>query len=341
MEKNPLEKHLVTHVGIVLDESSSMGEHARTVVQVIDNLVKELAVQSQEMRQETRVSVWTFASRGEERCIVWDMDVLRLPSIGTFYKPDGWTALIDGTYLAISDLREIPTKYGDHAFLMYVATDGQENRSRRTPMDLVKLTVTLPDNWTVAALVPDMRGVRYAQQYGFPAGNIAQWDATTKRGIEEFGRKLTHTTTSYMTSRATGVRSTNQLFTMGDDAVNRGAIKAAKLTPLKPEEFVLCTVPGDTSIRTFVVDFMGLTWVIGRGYYELTKRESIQPQKAIALVEKKTSKIYVGRAARDLLNLPDTEVRVSPGHNSNYKVFVQSTSVNRKLKAGQEFLYVK
>ena len=41
--------------------------------------------------------------------------------------------------------------------------------------------------------------------------------------------------------------------------------------------------------------------------------------------------MYTGPEARSLLGLPDVEVRVKPDHNDDFTIFVQSTSVNRKL----------
>lgn len=49
------------------------------------------------------------------------------------------------------------------------------------------------------------------------------------------------------------------------------------------------------------------------------------------MLEKKTDRVYTGPEARALLGLPETEVRVKPDHNDDFTIFVQSTSVNRKL----------
>jgi hypothetical protein len=63
----------------------------------------------------------------------------------------------------------------------------------------------------------------------------------------------------------------------------------------------------------------------------------VQPQKAIVLREPITGRIYSGHPARQLLGLPTdgtTRAKVTPGMMSKYQVFVQSTSVNRKLVGG-------
>lgn len=81
------------------------------------------------MDQETRVTVFQFDDVVE--CLVYDKDVLRLPSLRNIYGPArANTALIDATIKAVNELKETPERYGDHAFLCYVLTDGQENASR-------------------------------------------------------------------------------------------------------------------------------------------------------------------------------------------------------------------
>ncbi len=79
----------------------------------------------------------------------------------------------------------------------------------------------------------------------------------------------------------------------------------------------------------------------GAAFYELTKTEpKVQDYKQIAIRDRKTNAVYAGEAARDLLGLPRRgTARVVPGDHSAYDVFVQSTSVNRKLPAGSRLLY--
>src|SRR5690349_14651809 len=120
-------ENYVNHVALALDASGSMAVSgkARALVTVADGLIEYLAARSKELNQETRVTVYTFDER--VKCAIYDKDVLRLPSIADFYKIGGMTALLDATLLAIDDLRLTPQKYGDHAFLTYVLTDGKNN----------------------------------------------------------------------------------------------------------------------------------------------------------------------------------------------------------------------
>jgi hypothetical protein len=56
------------------------------------------------------------------------------------------------------------------------------------------------------------------------------------------------------------------------------------------------------------------------------------------VMDKKTKKVYGGEEARNLLGLPDMEVRVKPDFNPDFKIFVQSTSTNRKLVGNTQVL---
>lgn len=52
------------------------------------------------------------------------------------------------------------------------------------------------------------------------------------------------------------------------------------------------------------------------------------------IVNKMNDIKYGGSDARDMLNLPPYAVKVKPGSFGEWRIFVQSTSVNRKLIAG-------
>ncbi|MCY7336983.1 MAG: VWA domain-containing protein [Chamaesiphon sp.] len=111
------------------------------------------------------------------------------------------------------------------------------------------------------------------------------------------------------------------------------------LRAVSPGRFQVLAVDNDISIKAFVLE-NGLTFKVGRGFYEFTKAETIQPSKEIVLMDRKTGDLFAGDAARDLLGLPIGEtVRIKPHNLEQYVVFVQSTSANRKLIGGTRFLY--
>lgn len=338
----PKPANYITHIALVLDASSSMldgGKHLE-LIKVADAQIAHFAQRSKELDHEIRVSVYTFSYYHQIDCVIFDKDVLRLPSIKEFYSPYGMTALIDATLKSQDDLAKTAQMYGDHAFLTYVLTDGAENNSQYRASDLVNRISGLPENWTVACLVPSKSGVDRARKQGFPADNIAVWDATSAKGVTEVGETIRQATDTFLDNRSKGIRGTTKLFSTSIGDVNKQTIKAAKLKALPNNKYQLLDVDQAAPIREWVQG-KGITYVLGIAFYQLSKRETIQPQKNIAVMEKKTGKIYTGAQARDVLGLPQDEVRVSPDWNPDFDIFVQSTSVNRKLVPGTQLLLLK
>jgi hypothetical protein len=344
----------INHIGLVLDASGSMQPYENTVWKVIDALMKQLAEQSQQLDQETRITVYSFNT--STTCGVYDKDVLRMPKGSDVYHCGTQaTALIDAAMLAIAEMQETPQRYGDHAFLLYVLTDGQENASHRYgSTDLRNKIASLPSNWTLGALVPDFRSVAVAKNYGFPAGNVAVWNTTSASGVEEVGEVIKQSASTYMTQRSQGVQSTKGLFDTSH--VTKAAVSASGMKPLDPSQYLIIPVARSAvdqqnadgkkvvEISRFV-EKQGHTYVTGRAFYELKTRSRIQGNKAIAVVENgtgkvenSTGKVFTGPQARQLVGLPDHDVRIFPSHNKDYTIFVQSTSTNRHLVEGQKVL---
>ncbi|MCX4751061.1 VWA domain-containing protein [Kitasatospora sp. NBC_01287] len=353
--------HKVNHVSLVVDKSGSMRQHETQLVRVVDEFVKGLQEESDRLGHETRISLYAFDH--EVHNLVWDMDVKHLPSLQGLYKVDnGATALIEAAVKSIDDLKNIWEGYGEHSFLQVLVTDGEENASGcsrtgkmhirmgagqgaavlRTWMDRIRSAMDdLPDHWTSAILVPNSLAKRTAQEYGFPAGNIAIWDADSSKGVEEAIGTVKTAATSFLRGREKGVRGTRNLFAMGQD-LSTADVKA-NLDALDAGKYILIPVDQQTPIRDFVTS-AGHPYKTGCAFYELSKREKIQGSKQLAVAEKDpatgrtTGRVFSGPAARRLLGLPTSEATVKPGDNPSYTVFVQSTSVNRKLVPGTKLL---
>lgn len=327
-------QRLINHVALVLDGSSSMSSHEQKLIEVADEQIRYLALRSEELQQETRVSVYLFAY--DVKCLIFDMDVMRLPSIADLYEAYGMTALVDAVVKSQDDLATTSQIYGDHAFLTFVLTDGMENNSSNSWTVLPRYLSNAEENWSVAFLVPDRQGVTYMKRVGADDGNIAIWDATSAKGLADAASTIRTATENFMTNRAAGVRGTRAVFSTGADAVNRQTV-SSNLAPLKSGEYRLLPVSYKTRIDEFV-EKAGYRYSKGMGYYQLTKTENIQPQKQIIVVEKRTGKAYSGQQARNLIGLPSVTVRVKPDYNPEYDIFVQSTSLNRNLMPNTKLL---
>lgn len=114
---------------------------------------------------------------------------------------------------------------------------------------------------------------------------------------------------------------------------------AADLESVPAGRFQVLDVDELSVIKDFVQGF-GIEFEKGRGFYQFTKRETIQPYKEIVLMDKASGDMFTGDKARSLLGLTSSENEdISPKNFDKYNVFVQSTSYNRKLMAGTKFLY--
>lgn len=351
----PNTQNQIDHIAYVVDASTSMEERTEETITVIDNQTAFLAEMSKQTGRETRVTIYIFSDPHNIKCVVFDKDVLRLPSIREFYKPDGWTALLDATGLAIEDLKMTMQKYGDHAFLLFAFTDGQENQSRRhSAYSFAQLLKGLGDNWTVAALVPDVNGKLMARRFGFPDGNISIWNVNSRTGVEEAGETMKAALSAYSGLRSAGGQGTRTLFSTDPTAVNAATIKAAKLAPLAQGTYDLISVarikPGEGTlnkdklpcweIKAFL-EHNGLRFVLGRNFYKMNKQEIIAGDKELAVREKATNKVYVGAGVRAMIGLSDQKQRVAADRNPDYDIFVQSKSNNRYLFSGDEILVLK
>jgi hypothetical protein len=92
------------------------------------------------------------------------------------------------------------------------------------------------------------------------------------------------------------------------------------------------------SIKQFALD-NGLTFKVGRGFYEFTKPEVISEKKEIVLMCKRSGDMFTGGEAARLVGVGSTGGRLRPTDLERWRVFVQSTSANRVLMPHTGFLY--
>lgn len=323
--------NFINHIAMVLDASSSMEQIKSATIQVADNQIRNLAQRSQEVDQETRVTVYTFSN--DTACAFYDKDALRLPSVDVTYRRNfgGMTSLIDATLQAISDLEKSATLYGNHTFLLYVLTDGAENNSRQSAHALRSKLAGLPRSWTVGILVPSIQGMHEAKSLGFAPQNIQIWDPSEK-GIQEVGRILQTSTVRYMDDRATGVYDSYggqsySLFTPNVTNLTTSTVQT-NLVPIQPR--AVLDVLTKEKISDRVRSQLG-SYTQGSAFYQLTKPETVQAGKQLMVRDKATGNFFGGHEARNLLNLPSYEVKIAPATHPDYDIFVQSTSWNRNL----------
>lgn len=339
------------YIGISRDHSGSMSSIATAAARDYNNNINSIREANEAEKQDTIVSVVkcgvNSALNGIEREISLST-VSRLQALNeNYYGANGsYTPLFDSVGDLIEQFESVPdAKDPNVSFLIMVITDGQNNRSYnwdgpRLARKIAELQAT--DHWTFIFRVPRPGyGINYKQdlvRMGIPEGNILEWDQTT-RGVEVASQATNVAFRSFYKSRSLGATSSKGFYTTDMSAVSKQTVKA-KLQDISNEvEFF--SVAHQTEIRPFVESQTGDTMVKGGAFYQLTKKEDeVQDYKQIAIRDKKSGKVYSGVEARNILGLPHNgTVKVAPGNHGAYDIFIQSTSVNRKLLPGTQVLY--
>lgn len=338
-------QNLVNHIAFVVDASGSMETKREAVEKVFDREIDNLKKLSVEMDQETRVTIYLFTGNRVE-CLVFDMDVMRVKSLVGHYHPSGGTNLMDATIKAVDDGNTLPEFYGDHAHVIYVITDGEENNSQIRQGEFSRRITSLKPNRTLVCMVPDSRAKMLAQRWGFEPGNVSIWDTMSERGVEDVGSTMRSAVTQYMHNRSRGVVSTSNFFTLDTSKLTATAVQN-NLAEIPTSSYKVLPVREDKRADEFVESWLKTPYRNGQVYYELMKKETIQPQKYIVIQDRATGKCY-GDASqagsnevRNLLGLPHHEIKVEAKDHPKYKIFIQSTAPNRKLIRGTEvFIFV-
>lgn len=329
----------INHIAFCIDKSGSIRNAGleKSIISVFDGQIKKLKSRSEELGQETRVSLYLFNDNVE--CVCFDININNVPSLQSIYRAHGDTALLDCAFQCIDDLKSINNKYGDNSYLCFFISDGENNINNNLSTKLGMVLRDLPENWTIAALAPDFSAVQEYKKLGFSSGNIQIWDVSN-RGLREVGDTIYNSTTNYLMARSSGQVGTKALFTLNADKLDKTVVKR-NLEELPVRNYRLLNVNRDIPIKDFVESWTKESYRQGSGFYELTKPETIQPNKNICVQDRLNGRIYTGAQVRKLLDLPNFTVKVNPvTYNSKYDLFVQSNSTNRRLVAGTKLLLI-
>lgn len=326
-----------TYVSLVLDESGSMYNLRSGAIKSINDAVgtaKETSV-----GQEVSMSLTTFAYHPKRVFFNTDVNAVKQFS-GSDYCPSGQTALFDAVLQAINDLKGVKdVNSEDVSFLVLVTTDGYENHSRASANDVIRLLneVEKTGRWTFAFQVPPGHKANLVNNFKISSDNVREWESTDV-GMAESSVANQVGLTSYFAARSAGVKAVKKFYEVTTDLSNIRTVDLKKLKDIQ-RDFKTFTVSKEAPVKDFVEDKTKSSYVIGSAYYQLMKPEKVQQKKEVLIMEKGKKAIYGGTEARDLVGLPkDGEAKVEPGNHSNYDIFVQSTSVNRKLPRGTKVL---
>lgn len=328
----------VNRVALVIDRSGSMASLTKAAVKALNDNLTALRNEAAKTGQRTEAVVLDF--NNVVRTIRYLQDVENIaPITESEVYASGGTALFDAVGDAITKLGELPVKFDqDMSYLVMTVTDGEENSSHRFKGFLPSLMkrVQATDRWTLTFLVP-VGHTRTLVGHGIPAGNVQEWEQT-QRGVEDYARQNTRGIASYYQSRSVGQNSLKSFYHTTDlSGVTAKQIKG-QLDDISALVKVL-PVDKEVDIRTFVEGKTNRPYQPGSAFYQLTKDEKkVQDYKQLLVMEKGKRAVYGGPDARQVLGIPDGELKIKPGNHGNFDIFVQSNSLNRKLVRGTKLL---
>lgn len=328
---------MMNNIALVVDKSGSMSSFANKVVEVFNKNVDNIRENTYRNGQDTSVSLFTFNSRVDEYFFNADVKTLKHWDRSSYY-PSGGTALYDAINSAINKLYDLPQR-GDVSNLVIVLTDGEENASRMTADTLANIIkrCQASDKWTFAIMVPPGYKNALVNRLGIYEGNVTEWEIS-ERGMVDVGMRTSHGLDSYYSARSSGKSSVKSFYT--DMSNVKPADLKKKLDDIKGDVKIWAVDVGEVDIRSFCEQRSKKSYLKGAAFYALTKPETIQPSKNIIIMEKGKKSVYAGHDARHLLGLPDSgDAKVKPGNHANYDIYIQSTSVNRKLVRGTKLVY--
>ena len=327
------------YVGIARDHSGSMFGLSKEAMKDYNGLIEQLREASEQEKIDTIINTVTFGINSSVKQEAVNSSVNAVKPLSS-YITDGGTPLFDAVGELIEMLSSVPDKNDDGvSFLIMVVTDGQENQSSKWKYNLSDKIKELQatDKWTFTFRVPKGYASEITSRLNVHAGNVVEWEQS-ERGMRESNIKTKSAIGSFYKQRTAGVRSSSSFYA-DLSGVSMKEVKNT-LTDISAKVTIWPVKEGGIQIRDFVQKKSKKDYQLGSAFYQLTKREEVQGGKLFAIRHKISGKVYSGEDARDLLGIPNGgSIKMAPGDHGQYDIFIQSTSVNRKLMAGTELMY--
>jgi hypothetical protein len=337
---------LENHFCLVVDRSGSMNGLQQQVIKFVNRWLDDIRDMSNRFGQTSYVNLIIYDDVID--VVFANVEANKAPEF-TNYRPRNMTALFEAEEKGIDLLiQNTSGKTGNISYVVNHITDGQENASwgGRKILKINELTSRMVQlqnqgNWTFTFLLPPGDKSSFVNSYRLEAGNIPEWE-TTEQGIYEAEEKTSGGIFSYGAARSIGVSSVRNFYDVKVDLSNvKNLSQVAKQNGLTNlvGKYNCYDVIHEDEIRHYVEVVLNKNYNKGECFYQLTKEEKVQPTKDVLVMEKGKSAIYGGSEARHLIGLPDGQyAKVDPYNLSNLNIFIQSTSVNRKLVRGTKIL---
>lgn len=326
-------------VGISLDFSGSMRnitENARAAYNAELESIQKNAV---EYDIETLVTLVKcgVGMQGKNVLLTANTNALQLAPIQNYIADGHYTPLYSSIKVLIDSMIDYKESLDvDRSFLLLVVSDGADNSSRIRAIELSKVMKDLSNTgkWTFTIRAP--RNYPTVMEILFPKDNILTWDQTAS-GVAKASVFTRSSLDAFYADTAAGKTNTSTFYKVDAKSLDLNEIKS-RLEDISEEVSYIAIgkFRDGVAIRDFSENVIGVPYVKGTLFYALTKKEeTIQPYKKIVIQDKKTGRTYAGNAVRELLNLPsNSNIKICPGDYGDYDIYVQTTSVNRKLVGG-------
>ena len=338
---------LQTHVAFCIDESGSVARIIKPLVEAYNQTVTDIRSAVLDEGQEASMTALAFGDRVLRHRILYVGQQVQTvtPLNYTDFNPSGMTPLFDSVYRAIKKLEELDDGKEGTSFVVSVVTDGHENNSVDPGVPAtVKLIEekTATDRWTFTFLVPNGNEDSFSRNFNIPRGNVQGWDVKTAKGTKEAFIVSSAAYGEFFKQKSSrGIGKTMSSKSFYSDTANLTVREARSALSEITGQVTIIMPHMDCKIRDAIIGH-GFEWIKGAAFYALIKTEKkVQPYKMVILRVKTSGKFYSGQAARDMLGIGNATgtVRLVPGDHGKFDVFIQSTSVNRKIAAGTEVVY--
>jgi len=331
-----------THVGFCIDESGSVKQIIKPLVNAYNQTVSDIRDSVLDEGQEASMTALSFGDRVLRHRVLYVGQQVQtvIPLDYKDLNPTGTTPLFDSVYRAIKKLEELDDGKETTSFIITTVTDGFENASFEPGVEAALALVdekTATDRWTFTFMVPRGNSQEFSSKFGIPLGNIQDWDTKTAKGTEE-GFAISSTAYhGFFKERSRGIKATKSFYS-SMEGVNVRDVRSS-LSEITKQVKVL-TAKKEWQIKPFI-ESKKLPYISGAAFYQLVKTEKkVQPYKLVVVRVITSGKMYSGREARAMIGIdvPDT-VRLVPKDHGKFDIFIQSTSVNRKIPKGTDVLY--
>lgn len=341
--KPAVKQKINIHTIMLIDASGSMTGHEKNVIKLANNQIASQKENYQNKKNNLGKCTFqigdfhdTSISIGDEE-LVETMDNELDPSS---YRPMGGTPL----WAAIAEALASRHPGKNDMFNIIVITDGDDTTSSSlgwNPVNISKLIAEKvgTDKVSIIACMPP--GSRQLmERVGIAPGNITEWERS-ETGISVLSNNLTIGMASSYNLASSGQTCTRSFFAPDLDSVSVSDLKGNLKDVTSKFKVFKVSAADELQISDFFADKTGLPYTVGRGFYQLTKKEKVQAHKDIVVMHNKTKKLYTGDEARTMLNIPTGgDIVLHPNFNADLTVFIKSTSSNRKLVPGTNVLYL-